>query len=77
MPTVLRQEGFDIVIRSNDHEPAHVHAFEGDGEAKISLDPVEVKLVWNMKRQVARKAKRIVSENQEYLSQKWEEIHGE
>ncbi|MEK6285320.1 MAG: DUF4160 domain-containing protein [Acidobacteriota bacterium] len=64
------------MIRSNDHEPAHVHAFKGDGEAKINLDPVEVKQVWNMKRQVARKAKRIVSENQEYLLQKWEEIHG-
>jgi Domain of unknown function (DUF4160) len=22
------------VIRSNDHEPAHVHVFEGDGEAR-------------------------------------------
>jgi len=77
VPTVLRQEGYEIVIRSNDHWPAHVHAFEGDGEAKIDLNPVEVKQVWNMKRQVARNAKRIVSENQEYLLQRWEEIHGE
>lgn len=76
MPTVLRREGYEIVIRSNDHEPAHVHAFEGEGEAKISLDLVELKQVWNMKRQVARKAKRIVSENREYLLQRWEEIHG-
>lgn len=76
MPTVLRQEGYDIVIRSNDHDPVHVHVFEGEGEAKINLDPVEVKQVWNMKRQVARKAKRIVSENQVYLLQRWEEIHG-
>jgi Domain of unknown function (DUF4160) len=64
------------VIRSNDHEPAHVHAFEGDGEAKINLDPVELKRVWSMKRQAARKAKRIVSENQGHLLQRWEEIHG-
>jgi len=77
VPTVLRQEGYEIVIRSNDHWPAHVHAFEGDGEAKIDLNPVEVKQVWNMKRQVARNAKRIVSENQEYLLLRWEEIHGE
>lgn len=49
MPTVLRREGYDIVIRSNDHEPAHVHVLEGDGEAKIALDPVELKQVWNMK----------------------------
>ena len=77
MPTVLRQEGYDIVIRTNDHEPPQVHAFEGDGEAKINLDPVEVKQVWNMKRQVARKSKRIVSNNREYLLQRREEIHGE
>jgi len=77
VPTVLRQEGYVIVIRTNDHEPAHVHAFEGDGEAKINLDPVEVKQVWNMKRQVARKSKLIVSNNREYLLQRWEEIHGE
>ena len=65
------------MIRLNDHEPAHVHAFEGDGEVKINLDPVEVKQVWNMKRQVARKAKRIVSENQAFLLQRCpEEIHG-
>lgn len=76
MPTVLRQEGYDIVIRSNDHEPAHIHVFEGDGEAKINLDPVELKQVWNMKRQVVRKAKSIVSANREYLLQRWEEIHG-
>ena len=76
MPTVLKQEGFQIVIRSNDHEPAHVHAFEGDGEAKINLDPVEVIQVWDMKRQVARKAKRIVTENQQNLLLRWEAIHG-
>ena len=65
------------MIRSNDHEPAHVYAFEGGGEAKINLDPVEIKQVWNMKRQVARKATRIVSDSQEYLLQRWDEIHGE
>ena len=64
------------MIRSNDHEPAHVHVFEGEGEAKINLDPVELKRVWNMKRQVAQKAKTIVSEKREYLLQRWEEIHG-
>lgn len=36
MVTVLRAEGFRIVIFTNDHEPAHVHVF-GDGEAKIDL----------------------------------------
>ena len=38
------------MIRSNDHGPAHVHVFEGDGEAKINLDPIELMQVWKMKR---------------------------
>ena len=36
MITVLRADGFRIVIFSDDHQPAHVHVF-GDGEAKINL----------------------------------------
>ena len=54
MPTVLRQDGFEFVIYTNDHEPMHVHAYKGDGEAKIELSPVA----------------------QDYLIQKWREIHG-
>lgn len=76
MPTVLRQDGFEFVIYTNDHEPMHIHAYKGDGEAKIELSPVAVVGVWEMKKSDARKAKRIVAENQDYLIQKWREIHG-
>jgi hypothetical protein len=31
MPTVLRREGYEIVIYFNDHPPPHVHAFKGGG----------------------------------------------
>ena len=76
MPTVLRQEGYEVVIYFNDHPPPHVHAFKGGGEAKISLDPVEVEQVWKMKKPMVRKAKSVVAENQLYLLEKWEEING-
>jgi hypothetical protein len=76
MPTVLRQDGFEFVIYTNDHEPMHVHAYKGDGEAKIELSPVAIVGVWEMKKSDARKAKRNVAENQDYLIQKWREIHG-
>jgi hypothetical protein len=76
MPTVLRQDGFEFVIYTNDHEPVHVHAYKGDGEAKIELSPVAVVGVWEMKKSDARRAKCIVAENQDYLIQKWREIHG-
>ena len=76
MPTVLRQDGFEFVIYTNDHEPMHVHAYKDDGEAKIELSPVAVVGVWEIKKADARKAKHIVAENQDYLIQKWREIHG-
>lgn len=76
MPTILRQEGHEVVIYNNDHPPAHVHVFKGGGEAKINLDPVEVVQVWKMNKATARKAKRVVAENQTYLLEKWEEING-
>ncbi len=76
MPTVLRQEGYEVVIYLNDHPPPHVHAFKGGGEAKINLDPVEVVQAWKMKKPTVRKAKRVVAQNQSYLLEKWEEING-
>jgi len=76
LPTVLRQEGYEVVIYLNDHPPAHVHVFKGGGEAKVNLDPVAVAQVWKMKRPTVRKAKRVVAEHQSSLLEQWEEING-
>jgi len=37
MPTVLRIGGLRFVIWPNDHDPAHVHVFSAEAEAKIEL----------------------------------------
>ncbi|HEU0014209.1 MAG TPA: DUF4160 domain-containing protein [Longimicrobium sp.] len=39
MPTVLRAGGFRFAFFSDDHEPAHVHAFMQDGVAIIEIAP--------------------------------------
>jgi hypothetical protein len=79
MVTVLRAEGIRIVIFSDDHEPAHVHAF-GDGEAKINLSGPGSRptLVWavGMKHAEIRKCMRLVGQNREALLAQWNEIHG-
>jgi hypothetical protein len=79
MVTVLRAEGFRIVIFSDDHEPAHVHVF-GDGEAKINLSGAgrRAELIWavGMKSADIRKCVRLVEENREVLLVQWNEIHG-
>ena len=37
MPTIIKEDGFRIVIWPNDHLPPHVHVFKGNAEVKIEL----------------------------------------
>jgi hypothetical protein len=79
MVTVLRADGLRIVIYANDHQPAHVHVF-GDGEAKINLagGGGMPSLIWaeGMTRAEVRRVMRLVTEQQAFLLQRWEDIHG-
>jgi hypothetical protein len=78
MVTVLRSDGFRVVIYINDHLPAHVHVF-GNGEAKINLVGEDgPSLVWadNMTRGEVRRSMRIVAEQRAFLLQRWRDIHG-
>jgi hypothetical protein len=79
MVTVVRADGFRVVIYINDHLPMHVHVY-ADGEAKINLlgSDGAPALVWaeNMTRGEVRRAMRIVVERQAFLLQRWENIHG-
>ena len=76
MPTVLRQDGFDVTIYTNDHRPPHVHVWKAGGEIVINLDPVEIARVEAMKRKDAAKAVEIVEEYRDDLLERWHEIHG-
>ncbi|MGG6266137.1 DUF4160 domain-containing protein [Leptolyngbya sp. AN03gr2] len=42
MPTLLRQDGFEIRMYFDDHDPPHVHVFKAEGQAKIALGNSEV-----------------------------------
>jgi hypothetical protein len=76
MPTVLRHEGFEFRIRTNDHDPPHVHVFLRDGEAKIEIGSSEAVRVWNMRPNDVRKAEEIAREHQADLLKSWRRIHG-
>ena len=79
MVTVLRSDGFRVIIFANDHEPVHVHVF-GDGEAKIDLSGPDHKPLLVRARQRAkqdiRRAMRLVLEYRRFLAGKWRDIHG-
>lgn len=79
MVTVHRETGLRFVIFTDDHEPAHVHVV-GDGRAKINIAgadgaPELVDAV-GMKSGDLRRAMRIVAGKQDYLLERWREIHG-
>lgn len=80
MPTVLRKDGFNFVIYTDDHEPAHTHVKRAGKEVVINLGDENTKpyvrenLGMNTKNR--RKALGIAAENQDYLIEKWREIHG-
>lgn len=80
MPTVLRQDGFRVVIYPNDHAPTHVHAIKAEGVAVIFVgnDTAEptMRESYGMNNQDKREALEIVKANQAALIAAWRDIHG-
>lgn len=80
MPTALRVAGYRIVIFTDDHLPAHVHAVSGIARAKIALGSADespsVIEVEGINKNDMRKIFAAVCENQDVLLAKWREIHG-
>lgn len=80
MPTVLRENGFQVIIRTNDHNPAHVHVIRGRGEARIQIIDLEegprfMSVSPGMTDKEAYKTYEIVKKHQKYLLEKWKEYH--
>jgi hypothetical protein len=81
MPTLLKQDGFEIRMYFNDHAPPHVHVFKAGGQAKVGLGNLlgtspSLLLVQGMSEKDAKKAIAIVTEHQVELLAKWEEWYG-
>lgn len=80
MPTVLRKQGFRVVIYANDHLPSHVHVLKGSGEVRIELGDEEslpklLTVSGKISDKDVAKAMYLVKEHQVALLAKWREIH--
>jgi len=75
MPTVLREDGFEVMIYTDDHEPPHVHVFYGGVMVIINLRDFSARKAKNMKISDVRRARKIVANHQEFLLGKWKEFH--
>jgi hypothetical protein len=80
--TIHRARGLRLVIFTDDHQPANVHAFASDGEAKIELgdDTRAPTLVWvcgAMRNTDVRRAMAEIAREQGAMLQAWRRIHGE
>ena len=75
MPTILVIFGLRFYFYADEHLPIHVHLENGDGLAKIELEP-EIKLVENkgIKPKDIKRAMSIVEQYKEEFIEKWEEI---
>jgi hypothetical protein len=76
MPTIIKKDGFRIVIWPNDHLPPHVHVFKSDSEVKIALlEPKVFNVEGKISNRDLSKALNLVIEHQVELLEKWKEIH--
>ena len=82
MPTIVRKDGFKVVIYPNDHDPAHVHVMKNSGEVRINLGdealskpPYLMSIEGDISDKDVAKALNLVCEHQSELLAKWSEIH--
>ena len=74
MPTIFTIFGFRFMIRTNDHEPIHVHVVKDGHSAKILVEPIEVVENEGFKKQEVAMMKTIVEENERVIIERWHEI---
>ena len=77
MPTLLREEGFEVRIYTFDHPPPHVHVAKAGALMKIDLATHEVtEIVGRISDRDVKRAERLVARHAPFLQEAWSKIHG-
>ena len=75
MPTILRREGWRIVVYPNDHPPAHVHVIGPGWVMVVNLLGLEVRETIGCTEQEARRVLRLIEAHQADLMEAWKRHH--
>ena len=79
MPTVLRKDGFEVMIHTDDHVPPHVHVYKAEGLLIVNLgsrtEAPSVRSSYDLKAKDERKAFALAVENQDVLLEEWRRLH--
>ena len=77
MPTVLREEGFEVRIYTLDHPPPHVHVAKAGAIVRIDLATGTVtEIVGTISDRDVKRAERLVARHATRLKAEWTKIHG-
>jgi hypothetical protein len=77
VPTVLRANGFEIRIFTNDHKPAHVHGYKAGDDAKVEIaGNVPILATTTMSKRATADLLAIIEANLAHLQAEWRRIHG-
>jgi hypothetical protein len=77
VPTVIREDGFEVRIYTFDHPPPHVHVAKAGAIARIDLATHHVtEIVGDISDRDVKRAERLVARHAKQLKQEWAKIHG-
>ena len=78
MPTLFTIFGLRFYFYSDEHLPIHVHIENGDGKAKINVEP-NIEIVSNngIKPKDLKKVLTIIEIYRDDIIQEWKEYHGD
>ena len=77
MPTIIRENGYEIRIYTLDHPPPHVHVAKAGAVLKIDLTTCQViEIVGTISDREVRRAEVLVTKHVQLLRNEWTKIHG-
>ena len=77
MPTVIREDGFEVRIYTFDHPPPHIHVAKSGAIVRIDIATLLVtEIVGDLSDRDVKRAERLVALHARRLTKEWAKIHG-